>query len=233
MQNLPYLPVANIEVRKESFQQESNYIYSISSEQLRPSQQSNCFLLTKIFSKSNIKSLVFWITLLDIALYILCNVIEISTKTKYSCVLYNFGASYAPSVAALHQWHRLIAPVFLHWDIWHLVFNMLAQMTFCRSLEESLGLNKFILIYFGTALSGVLLSQNASQNVLAVGASTAIYGTLGFELTYVLENYEELGSRRRNYIVLLFMYVFSGISHGGKNIDFYGHMGILHTLEVC
>jgi len=151
--------------------------------------------------------------------------IEFTTNAKYVCVLYSLGGAYAPSISGLNQWYRLVLPVFLHNNIWHLVYNMIAQLTYCISLEETLGLQKFILVYFGTGIMGNLLSCSINHTNVSIGASTSLFGAIGFECVYVFENYDDLGPRRRNYAAMLFMYAFSGLNHGDAHTDSWGHMG--------
>ena len=39
-------------------------------------------------------------------------------------VLFDMGAMYAPAILSPFDWYRFIAPMFLHVDLMHLLFNM-------------------------------------------------------------------------------------------------------------
>ncbi len=77
--------------------------------------------------------------------------------------------------------YSLITSAFLHADLSHLFFNMFALLFFGSFLERRLGRNKFIIIYFLSAIFGSLtyFAFYPSSNVPALGASAAIFGILG------------------------------------------------------
>ncbi|MCI4439523.1 rhomboid family intramembrane serine protease [archaeon] len=84
------------------------------------------------------------------------------------------------------QWYRLITSMFLHADLFHILFNMYFLYTFGRAVEEALGETRFLLLYF---VSGIIASifhaafsfigGPLSYVVPAIGASGAISGILG------------------------------------------------------
>lgn len=84
------------------------------------------------------------------------------------------------------QWYRLITSMFLHADLFHILFNMYFLYVFGRAVEEALGETRFFLLYFA---SGILASVfhtafsffggPLSYIVPAIGASGAISGVLG------------------------------------------------------
>lgn len=79
---------------------------------------------------------------------------------------------------------RLVTYMFLHGDLTHILFNMLALWMFGSDLENLWGTKRFTIYYFftgiGAAITTVLLS-----NSLTIGASGAIYGLLlAFGMTY-------------------------------------------------
>ena len=74
----------------------------------------------------------------------------------------------------------IIASMFGHADLEHILFNMLALFMFGSVLENRVGTGKFLLIYF---VSGILGSVGfmlfSSPFSTALGASGAIYGIIG------------------------------------------------------
>jgi membrane associated rhomboid family serine protease len=70
--------------------------------------------------------------------------------------------------------------MFVHADLWHLLFNMLALYFFGPQLEARLGGRRFLALYFVSGISGAALSS-LTPVAMIVGASGAVYGVmLGF-----------------------------------------------------
>ena len=67
---------------------------------------------------------------------------DVPTRT-----LVDMGAMYAPYVQAGELW-RLVTPMFLHMDLMHLGFNMVALYSVGEVLERVLGRGSFLLLYF-------------------------------------------------------------------------------------
>ena len=93
-----------------------------------------------------------------------------------------------------HQFWQLVTYMFVHGDISHLFFNMLALLVFGISLERTLGSREFLLMYFSIGIFsglfslaayyafGKFLMANGIQPypfvISLIGASGAIYGLL-------------------------------------------------------
>lgn len=71
----------------------------------------------------------------------------------------------------------LVTPIFLHGDITHLLYNMLALATFGSILEKSIGERKFLFVFFITGLISSIASTFLYTSVL--GASGAVFGVIG------------------------------------------------------
>ena len=77
--------------------------------------------------------------------------------------------------------YRMISSAFLHADIAHLAFNMLTLYFFAPVVFGYLGNFSFMLIYFGSLVSGSLLTMifhKDDYNYRAIGASGAVTGVL-------------------------------------------------------
>lgn len=77
------------------------------------------------------------------------------------------------------DYKRLLTSGFMHVNWLHLIFNMLTLVFF--SLELTVGLGRFALIYFGSMLGGSLLALYFHRNhpmYTAVGASGAVSGVV-------------------------------------------------------
>lgn len=78
------------------------------------------------------------------------------------------------------EWYRLLTSAFLHEQIWHIGFNMLALWFLGPPLEAALGRSRFLALYLISALAGSTLSYLlAAQNQLSLGASGAVFGLFG------------------------------------------------------
>jgi len=75
----------------------------------------------------------------------------------------------------------MVSSAFLHADIAHLAFNMLTLYFFAPVVFGYLGNFSFMLIYFGSLVSGSLLTlifHKDDYNYRAIGASGAVTGVL-------------------------------------------------------
>ena len=98
-----------------------------------------------------------------------------------SSVLVDMGAMFPPAVTGLADCYRFVAPMFLHMDPMHLLFNMAALYSVGVVLERILGKAGFLLLYFVGGITGNVASYAwalASGDVLTVsaGASTSVFG---------------------------------------------------------
>ncbi|MCZ6653198.1 MAG: rhomboid family intramembrane serine protease [Planctomycetota bacterium] len=80
---------------------------------------------------------------------------------------------------------RILTPCFLHWDMNHLLFNMIGLYCFGAALEHNWGRRRFLAVYLiGGVLANVIyvllymLGWSAAAG-LAAGASGCIYAILG------------------------------------------------------
>jgi len=77
------------------------------------------------------------------------------------------------------EYWRLITSGFLHQELWHIGFNMLALYWLGRMIEPALGHARFLAIYLTSLLTGSLVILLVNPDVETLGASGAIYGLLG------------------------------------------------------
>ena len=94
-----------------------------------------------------------------------------------------FGANNRTLVLEAHEYYRLITSSFLHIGIWHLIINMYSLSIIGSQIESFFGKTKYLIIYFGSALFGSLLSI-CFGNTISAGASGALFGLLGAMLYF-------------------------------------------------
>ncbi|MEM0240855.1 MAG: rhomboid family intramembrane serine protease [Candidatus Nezhaarchaeales archaeon] len=94
---------------------------------------------------------------------------------------------YIPSMLeASDQLYRLLSSMFLHADVFHVLFNMYFLYIFGRAIEEALGRWRFLALYLASGVLAALFHTAFSfvggvstYAIPAIGASGAISGILG------------------------------------------------------
>lgn len=84
-------------------------------------------------------------------------------------------------VLVYKEYIRLISSGFLHINWLHLVVNMFVLWAFGSGMEASLGISRFLLIYFSSLLGGNLLAlwiHKHNESYASVGASGAVAGLI-------------------------------------------------------
>ncbi len=128
---------------------------------------------------------------------------DLSTSIS-SGVLFSMGAMFVPAISSPLDWYRFVAPMFLHVDLMHLLFNMAALYSVGVLLERVLGHGNFLLLYViggitGNALTYVtdfytasyVLSAGASTSVFGLFVAAALLGVLSKKNRHVLRNYSK------------------------------------------
>ncbi len=101
--------------------------------------------------------------------------------------LFGFGAQFNRVVAA-GEWWRLLTAGFLHADIAHVLFNMMALYILGPHLEREVGSVAFASLYFASMLAGGSAFYLLNPDGVAVGASGAIFGLFGAWLAVAFRN---------------------------------------------
>ena len=164
----------------------------------------------------------YFLLLACVAIFAVETVMGGSTNTA---VLVRMGARFAPLVT-FGQWWRLFTAMFLHIGIVHLVVNMLTLWFIGRMTEEIFGHWRFAVIF---AVSGIVGNYAgllfASRNVVAAGASTALFGLLGAFLM-IGDNFRHnpaISAMTKQFLLLIGINLLFDITQSG--IDIAGHVG--------
>lgn len=120
---------------------------------------------------------------------------------------------------------RLFTSMFLHVSFVHLLLNMYSLNILGRQIETFLGKTKFIIIYIVSGLCGSLLSAaTMDTNIIAVGASGAIFGLAGALLYFGYHYRTYLGDAlRRQIIPVIVINLLIGCMISG--VDNFCHVG--------
>jgi rhomboid protease GluP len=106
-------------------------------------------------------------------------------------VLFRLGAMYGPAVHA-GEWWRLVASMFLHFGVGHLVFNLMALAVLGPFVEGAFRYVKFLAVYFLSGVGSMLVVMALTrweEHQLTVGASGAILGLAGATAALMLKGW--------------------------------------------
>lgn len=133
----------------------------------------------------------------------------------------NDWATWGRGVDQLGEWWRIASGGFLHFDIRHIVMNMIVLFLLGRRLEQRVGAMRFAAVYAVSLLGGSAGALLLSPNSFTAGASGAVYGLMG--AVYVVERMsggdpwnDGIGSLIAINVVISFMI---------PNISIGGHLG--------
>ncbi|WP_426247216.1 rhomboid family intramembrane serine protease [Nocardioides sp. LHG3406-4] len=129
-------------------------------------------------------------------------------------------AQWIPGVADGAVW-QLLTSAFLHVEIWHIGFNMLALWVLGPQLEAALGRARFLALYLLSALAGsTLVYLLAAPQGSTLGASGAVFGLMGGLLV--------LAFKVRGNVSQLLMWIGINVAItvvGRGFISWQGHLG--------
>ena len=132
------------------------------------------------------------------------------------------GALVSQLVAA-GQWWRLLTCVFVHIGIIHFLFNMYALLSVSSFLEEELGAARYLALFLLSGLGGSAASYLLHVRVISAGASGAIFGLIGFSISYFRRQGTARGRDIRGFMLRWALYAFIfGLFVGADN---YAHAG--------
>lgn len=142
-------------------------------------------------------------------------------------ILGEFGFSGASAFAK--PW-TFITCIFLHFDISHLLSNMLVLLFFGTSVENELGKGRMLLIFFSGALLGNIFSLfYYPTSVVSIGASAGVFAMIGAGMLIKpldMSFYPFLVPVPLGIIGILYaVYNSIGFASGTGNISFIAHFG--------
>lgn len=161
-----------------------------------------------------------WVTRLIFANAVMFLVTKSFPVVEWALVL-------VPGWMLVRPW-TLVTYMFLHADLWHLLFNMLGLFFFGPRLEARLGGRRFLQLYFASGITGALLSL-LTPSAAILGASGATFGVfLGYALYWPRERVYIWGvlpvEARVLVIVMTVLALYGGMT-GGGGIAHLAHLG--------
>lgn len=128
--------------------------------------------------------------------------------------------------------HRLLLATFLHGGLTHIGFNLYALFVFGQVTERILGTHRFLALYVLSGAIGYIVSLLAAPHQLAVGASAAVFGLMGFTLHFRLRRLPlQWSSIDAAFLQIFLINFLAGIMV--PNIDQWAHLGGLLGGALC
>ncbi len=160
------------------------------------------------------------IVIINIIIFIIC--------TFTGNLLYNKGAFSALNILEDNEYYRILTCIFLHWDIDHLLSNMLILYYLGEVVEKYFGHVRYGIIYFAAGIFGNILSMSyeifTAHYVQSAGASGAVFGIIGALLLLVLVHKGHLEQITLGRLLFMIAYsLYSGFV--GSNINNAAHIG--------
>lgn len=138
-----------------------------------------------------------------------------------------FLLAFRPVWLTLRPWSPLTY-MFVHADLWHIAFNMIALYFFGPRVEERLGPKRFLGLYAVSGLAGAALSF-LTPAAFIVGASGAIFGVqLAFARYWPRVQILIWGVvpiEARWLVVIMTLLSIRGGFSGGGNVAHWAHLG--------
>ena len=112
-------------------------------------------------------------------------VMETSGSSSSSRDLVRFGAN-VPTLVKDGEYWRLVASMFIHVGLLHLLFNSYGCYLLGTFLERFTGSTRMFIIYMLSGLAGSVASAGAGRHAASAGASGAIFGLLGASIVLLV-----------------------------------------------
>lgn len=136
---------------------------------------------------------------------------------------------FVPALALVRPWSA-VTYMFLHGDLMHLLFNMLALFFFGPRVEDRIFSRQFAILYFLSGITGALLSVIFSPGSPIIGASGGVFGVmLAFAWFWPHERIFIWGvlpvPARMLVILTTMLALWSGFGGMGSGIAHFAHLG--------
>jgi membrane associated rhomboid family serine protease len=125
---------------------------------------------------------------------------------------------------------QAITYMFIHFEMWHLVINMLMLWFFGPALEDAWGSKRFMTYYLICGVGGALGAFLFSFNAATIGASGAIFGLLVayammFPETVVLVFFFFPMKIKHAVLVFAAINLLGAVSASGSGVSYVAHLG--------
>lgn len=120
----------------------------------------------------------------------------------------------------------------MHGHLEHIVGNVVIQLFLGVGIEYGIGFLKMTFLYLLSGFGGNLLSACIAPEQFGVGASTAVFGLVGFLVSYSFTNFFYMGRKRPGQrwftIAVSSLLILLNLNMGpgaDSHVDNWGHLG--------
>ena len=145
-------------------------------------------------------------------------------------LMVHWGGQYWPWVLQHGEWWRCITYAFTHGGLIHLGFNMVVLYQVGPLLEAEIGWSRLLSVYTFSTLIATLAGLFWHPVSVVVGASGAIFGLIGFSVSFYHRVGGAIGIQRRNFMFqwALMAFIF-GFVVGADNA---AHLGWIMPVSI-
>ncbi|KAL0490303.1 rhomboid-like protease [Acrasis kona] len=180
-------------------------------------------------------SFIFWVSIVDIIYFIVTVSVGGFTSPALnpalgpdSDTLYRMGAKSAYAIKVKYEVYRLFSPIFMHAGVFHLLINLLAQLSIGLGYERCWSPLRVVPIYLISGVAGNLFSCCVIfVNDISVGASGAIMGLIGAKLSSLVCRWNKISpsDRAAQIVSVLFTILIVMLWSFSRYIDWASHLG--------
>lgn len=178
-----------------------------------------------MFKNSKVYMPTFILIAVNVAVYAWTSFLSGNVFEMSDSVLLQYG-QFNPYVLNGEVW-RLLTAMFVHASIAHIVGNMLFLFIYGLRAENLFDLKEYLLIYFLSGFAGGILTfllpllfpSLIEFGIVSVGASGAIFGTLGAVAVYARR---AIGQSILSALMYVFLLFFINL---GPNVNYFAHLG--------
>lgn len=175
-------------------------------------------------SNSQITPVNMALIIINVLIFLLMTV----AKGSGSEQMIQWGAVYTPWMEQPSQLYRVFTSMFLHFDVAHLTSNMIVLVALGDNLERALGKVRYMVLYLLSGIGAGIVSTAYNllmgRDVVAAGASGAIFGVIGALFVLAVKNRGRLEELTAPRMALMIAYIlYSGFTTPG--VDNAAHVG--------
>ena len=168
-------------------------------------------------------------------------ILSFGGMTEDGRYLLKHGAVFVPYVVEYKEYYRLFVSMFLHFDITHLLNNMVTLGVVGMHVEPIVGKIRFVVIYILSGIGGnvvsLLYEMKTEDYAISAGASGAIFGLTGALLALVILNKGRIGTiTKKGMLFMIGLNLYLGfVSEGVDNLAHVGGLvcGLIITLLIA
>ena len=136
--------------------------------------------------------------------------------------------AFIPAFMLARPW-TIVTYMFLHANLMHILFNMIALYFFGPRVEQRIGSERFFSLYMISGITGGLLSFIFAPAAPIVGASGAIFGVMAATVLVARQRGSTQIASQFGFLLVINLALSFGISH----ISVGGHIGGLIGGTIC